>query len=98
MLFMDGDILEEDDLPDEILEWSQHSGSLPVAPIHLPAPESVGGLKEAVKETTLILEKQYISRALEETGGNVTQAAKRLQISRKSLQNKMKEFGLRDDG
>ena len=98
MLFMDGDILEEDDLPDEILEWSQHSGSLPVAPIHLPAPESVGGLKEAVKETTLILEKQYSSRALEETGGNVTQAAKRLQISRKSLQNKMKEFGLRDDG
>ena len=35
-------------------------------------------------------------RALEETGGNVTQAARKLKISRKSLQNKMKEFGLRD--
>src|SRR5262249_21001086 len=37
-----------------------------------------------------------ILKALEETGGNVTQAAQRLKISRKSLQNKMKEFGLRD--
>ena len=41
------------------------------------------------------LEKDLITRALEETGGNVTRAAKLLQISRKSLQTKMKEFGLR---
>ena len=37
-----------------------------------------------------------IVKALEETGGNVTQAARKLEISRKSLQMKMKEFGLRD--
>ena len=37
-----------------------------------------------------------ITRALGETGGNVTQAAKLLKISRKSLQMKMKELGLRD--
>ena len=42
------------------------------------------------------LERDLIARALEETGGNVTRAAKLLQISRKSLQTKMKEFGLRD--
>jgi DNA-binding NtrC family response regulator len=42
------------------------------------------------------LEKDLITKALEETGGNVTRAAKLLQISRKSLQTKMKEFGLRD--
>ena len=41
------------------------------------------------------LEKDLITRALEETGGNVTRAAKLLQISRKSLQTKMKEFALR---
>ena len=29
------------------------------------------------------------------TGGNVTQAARKLKISRKSLQTKMKELGLR---
>ena len=37
-----------------------------------------------------------ILAALEETNGNVTHAAKRLKISRKSLQTKMKELGLRD--
>ena len=42
------------------------------------------------------LEKDLITKALEETGGNVTRAARLLQISRKSLQTKMKEFGLRD--
>ena len=36
-------------------------------------------------------------RRLEETQGNVTHAARRLKISRKSLQIKMKDLGLRDD-
>ena len=30
-------------------------------------------------------------------GGNVTRAARRLDISRKSLQLKMKEYGLREE-
>ena len=50
-----------------------------------------------MRETTLRLEKELIARALQETGGNVTQTAKRLKISRKSLQMKMKEFGLREE-
>ena len=37
------------------------------------------------------------SEALDETGGNVTQAARKLKISRKSLQTKMKELGLRTE-
>ena len=41
-------------------------------------------------------EWEYIQRALAETAGNVTQAARALRISRKSLQTKMKELGLRD--
>jgi len=55
------------------------------------------GLKEAVREATLKLERQFIRRALDQTGGNVTHTARLLKISRKSLQNKMKELGLRDD-
>jgi two-component system response regulator AtoC len=100
MLFLDGDTIDEEDLPHEILSYrraSSPSTPSPISPIHLPAPEGAsGGLKEVLRETTNMLEKQYIIRALDETGGNVTQAAKRLQISRKSLQNKMKEFGLRE--
>ena len=44
------------------------------------------------------MERELIQRALDATGGNVTQAARLLKISRKSLQMKMKEFGLRDRG
>jgi nitrogen regulation protein NR(I) len=53
-------------------------------------------LKDIVRAETIRVERELISRALDETGGNVTQAAKLLKISRKSLQMKMKEFGLRD--
>jgi two-component system response regulator AtoC len=35
-------------------------------------------------------------KALDQTGANVTQAARLLKISRKSLQIKMKELGLRE--
>ena len=57
-----------------------------------PAPES---LKEAVRLETERVERELIQKALDETGGNVTQAARKLKISRKSLQTKMKELGLR---
>lgn len=53
-------------------------------------------LKEIVRAETSRVERELIVKALDETGGNVTQAAKLLKISRKSLQMKMKEFGLRD--
>jgi two-component system response regulator AtoC len=59
-------------------------------------PQAVGPLKDIVKQHTETLEKELIARALEATGGNVTKAARKLEISRKSLQNKMKEHGLRD--
>ncbi|HEX9102539.1 MAG TPA: sigma-54 dependent transcriptional regulator [Polyangia bacterium] len=65
----------------------------------LPPPSTearASSLKELVRQETERVERELIVRALEETGGNVTQAARKLKISRKSLQNKMKEFGLRD--
>jgi DNA-binding NtrC family response regulator len=63
-----------------------------------PAAEALAAssLKEAVRVQTERVERELIQRALDETGGNVTQAARKLKISRKSLQTKMKEFGLRD--
>jgi two-component system, NtrC family, response regulator AtoC len=93
ILFADGDLIDEEDLPDDVIEKSSES---PIPPIHLPAAAEAG-LKEAVKATVSRLEKEYIAQALEETNHNVTRAAKLLKISRKSLQNKMKEFGLREE-
>jgi len=58
--------------------------------------EISGSLKEVVRAETARVERELIVKALDETGGNVTQAARLLKISRKSLQMKMKEFGLRD--
>ncbi len=60
-----------------------------------PSQPAAASLKAAVKAETVRVEREMIVRALEETGGNVTRAAKLLQISRKSLQIKMKELGLR---
>jgi nitrogen regulation protein NR(I) len=57
---------------------------------------SEGGLKEHVKVVMSRLEKELVSRALQQTGGNVTHAARLLKISRKGLQLKMKELGLRE--
>ena len=59
-------------------------------------PPGNTSLKDAVRAETSRVEKDMIAHALGETKGNVTKAAKLLKISRKSLQMKMKEFGLRD--
>ncbi len=66
-----------------------------MGPLGAIAAPSGASMKEIVRQAQAELEKELITRALEETGGNVTRAAKRLQISRKSLQVKMKELGLR---
>ncbi len=55
------------------------------------------GLKEYVRVHTAKLERTLIQRSLEQEGGNVTRAARRLEISRKSLQLKMKEYSLREE-
>ena len=54
------------------------------------------GLKEYVRVYTAQLERARIQRVLQEESGNVTHASRKLGISRKSLQMKMKEYGLRD--
>ena len=55
-----------------------------------------GGLKGHVKVAMSRLERELVSRALQQTTGNVTHAARLLKISRKGLQLKMKELGLRE--
>ncbi|MCB9674337.1 MAG: sigma-54-dependent Fis family transcriptional regulator [Alphaproteobacteria bacterium] len=55
------------------------------------------GLKEYVRVHTVKLERARIQRVLDAVNGNVTRAAQQLGISRKSLQTKMKDYGLRED-
>jgi two-component system, NtrC family, response regulator AtoC len=92
LLFADGPLITPRDLPETMRQGSPQAP----APSHAEMPAGEGGLKDIVRMKAAELEKDLISKALEETGGNVTRAARLLQISRKSLQTKMKEFGLRD--
>ena len=62
----------------------------------IPGSKSAYSMKEIVRQATAGIERDLIIQALDETRGNVTRAAHLLRISRKGLQNKMKEFGLRD--
>ena len=110
ILFCEGPRIQLEDLPREFGGGTVSSSQpdLVAAAAAMPAPaspapsaappvgEEVGSLKEAVRVETERVERDLIQRALDETGGNVTQAARKLQISRKSLQTKMKELGLRD--
>jgi len=95
VLFADGPVVGPSDLPESLRTPQQGAPAILAVPMAAIAPADAS-LKDIVKGSVAVLERDLITRALDETGGNVTQAAKKLKISRKSLQNKMKEFGLRD--
>ena len=78
-----GETLEVTDLPQEIR--GNESESKP----------DFRDLKEIARGSAEIVEKNAIVDALSKTGGNVTRTAKVLGISRATLQNKMKLYGLR---
>ena len=99
VLFSESPVIHGTTLPDTVRERAA-GPAVPIAavgPLGSIAAPSGASMKEIVRQAQAELEKELISRALEETSGNVTRAAKRLQISRKSLQVKMKELGLRGE-
>jgi two-component system, NtrC family, response regulator AtoC len=110
VLFCDGQKLRGEDLPGELRGATSFTASGSVAPptsdpaagaggsVDLGSLPAEGGLKEHVKVAMSRLERDLVSRALKQTNGNVTHAARLLKISRKGLQLKMKELGLREGG
>ncbi|MDF1563395.1 MAG: sigma-54 dependent transcriptional regulator [Deltaproteobacteria bacterium] len=99
-LFLDGDTIGPADLPDSIrarAEGAPRDGQPDLEALR-QVFDSGGSasMKDIVRAASQDLERDLIVSALEATGHNVTQAARRLKISRKSLQLKMKDLGLRD--
>ncbi|MBX3184163.1 MAG: sigma-54-dependent Fis family transcriptional regulator [Polyangiaceae bacterium] len=92
VLFCDGPRIGLSDLPPELI----HASARGASEVREPESASNDGLKEQVKAATVQIERSLISKALEQTGGNVTHTARLLKISRKGLQLKMKELGLRE--
>jgi DNA-binding NtrC family response regulator len=99
ILFADGPVLRATNLPPDL--GGSDGAPTVAAPAQAPVgedepPPPEGSLKDLVRRETERVERELIRQALDETNGNVTQAARRLKISRKSLQTKMKELRLRD--
>jgi two-component system, NtrC family, response regulator AtoC len=82
VLMSEEETLRLDQLPGEIR-------GVELTPI--PSPSS---LKEKVDDISRVTEKQMIIDALTKTNQNRTKAAELLGISRRTLQNKIKEYGL----
>jgi two-component system response regulator AtoC len=100
VLFAESTELTPADLSEQITRsTTSQQGGTPATAQHEPIAEDVGqrSMKDIVRSATDSLERGLITKALQETNGNVTRAAHLLQISRKGLQNKMKELRLRDD-
>jgi len=85
IVLSDNPVIMPEDLPREIFGDAKTTDSV-----------DQDNLKETLKHHGAALERELIRKALEETKGNVTQTARKLGISRKSLQIKMLQYGLRD--
>ena len=103
VLFASQDVIARDDLPDNFHElegddstMDERSAGGGVRHIRLPLSSLGLDLKEAVKAGSRLVEEALIREALSQTDTNVTRSARLLGISRRSLQSKMKELGLRD--
>ena len=103
VLFASQDGIARDDLPDNFHDLEGDDSAMEdqrtgggVRHIRLPLSSLGLDLKEAVKVGSRLVEEALIREALGQTDTNVTRSARLLGISRRSLQSKMKELGLRD--
>ena len=75
------------------------------APAPGPQPESspweqidlTGTMADALRRVTVDVEKRKIAQAMKDAGGNKQRAADTLQVSYKTLLQKLKEYGLAED-
>jgi DNA-binding NtrC family response regulator len=97
VLFCDRELISVADLPPEVRSTESRGPREAMASEpRISGRDSSDGLKEQVKAAMSRLERELIQKALDQTHGNVTHAARLLKISRKGLQLKMKELGLRE--
>ena len=94
VLLAGSELLTMHDLPRELRDQSRDDQA-GIDTVRDDAPMPDGNLKDIVRERTQALERDLILRALQEDDWNVTHAARRLGISRKGLQLKMKDYDLR---
>ncbi len=94
VLMSENNTLKIQDFPQDIIESSTLSTSVPVMSETLKAYESGKPLKDIIKEQTQSVEREIIEQALSQNDGNITKTAQRLGLSRKGLQLKLKELNI----
>jgi DNA-binding NtrC family response regulator len=106
VLMSDNLVIEMDDLPPEIAGGSgaAHGGPFNAyaAPglmgdenkVRATVPSQETSLKRAMEQAAEIIEPEMIRRAIESAAGNKDKAAKILDISRRSLFYKLKQYGM----
>jgi DNA-binding NtrC family response regulator len=90
VLMSDDDVLSVHDLPEDI---AAATGA--IAHAAEAGGEGASSFKDIVRKQTQAVERELIEKALDETGGNITRTAEKLGLSRKGLQLKIKELGLK---
>lgn len=79
VLLSEENMISINTLPDEIIYYGEHSNSEP---------------KDSLREASSLAEKERILQVLSETGNNKSKAARILNIDRKTLYNKLKNYDL----
>jgi two-component system response regulator AtoC len=86
MILADSQMISPADLPHQIIE-----GGMPAA----VGATVLQTTSLSIKEATKSIERRLITDALAATGGNLTRAAKLLEISYRALLYKIKEYKLK---
>ena len=94
LLFCERRVVEVADLPEQLREEPTPAQGTLLRPAEVPAGKV--DAKEFVEARSDEMWRDLLVQKLAETQGNVTQAARLLGITRKTLQTKMKELGLRE--
>ncbi|MGO9201923.1 MAG: helix-turn-helix domain-containing protein, partial [Limisphaerales bacterium] len=92
-----GEVVTEEHL--DILQ--ENSGAWRCAASAAPAPgasAAVLSLKEIVAQSTAAVERGMLLQTLRQTGGNKAKAARLLQVDYKTIQSKIKHYGISSNG
>ncbi len=84
MVLSEGSVILPDDLPPYLKTSAD------------PVQAVIASGELSIKKAQVFIERELIKRALAETGGNRTQAAKLLELSHRALLYKIKDYDLRD--
>ncbi len=100
MVMCDGDVITASDLPPRIRGEAEGKGVDSEKTKVIGVPDiSKGTLAEVISEATEKLERRMIISRLAEMRGNRTETAESLGINRRTLFNKIREYGLKfEDG